>query len=148
MKQKTEIRRTIICLSAPASKGKTSSIRKLYEKLGGVFNTDEHDFVGCIGYGEYKIGCISYGDPGTSPEESIRKLIDDEDCDIIVSASRSYGDTVDEVKDLAQKRNCNYIRFSPIYMCEEAENILNDECHETNINFILEIIHQIIAGKI
>lgn len=145
MKQKAEIRKTIICLSAPASKGKTFTIRKLYEKLGGVYNTDEHDFVGCIMYGKYKIGCISYGDPGTSPEETIKKLLNDENCDIVVSASRSYGETVEKVKDL---ENCSYIRFSPIYMQREVDNILNDECHEANINFILEIIHQIIAGKI
>lgn len=145
MKQKAEIEKTIICLSAAASKGKTLTIRKLYEKLGGVYNTDEHDFVGCIMYGKYKIGCISYGDPGTSPEETIKKLLNDENCDIVVSASRSYGETVEKVKDL---ENCSYIRFSPIYMQREVDNILNDECHEANINFILEIIHQIIAGKI
>ena len=145
MKQKAEIEKTIICLSAAASKGKTLTIRKLYEKLGGVYNTDEHDFVGCIMYGKYKIGCISYGDPVTSPEETIKKLLNDENCDIVVSASRSYGGTVEKVKDL---ENCSYIRFSPIYMQREVDNILNDECHEANINFILEIIHQIIAGKI
>ena len=148
MKQKAEIEKTIICLSAAASKGKTLTIRKLYEKLGGVYNTDEHDFVGCIMYGKYKIGCISYGDLGTSPEETIKKLLNDENCDIVVSASRSYGGTVENVKNMDELSDCNYIRFSPIYMCEEVENILNDECHEANINFILEIIHQIIAGKI
>lgn len=140
--------KTIICLSAPASKGKTYTIRKLYEKLGGVYNTDGHDFVGCVMYGKYKIGCISYGDPGTSPEESIKKLLDNEDCDIVVSASRSYGDTVYKVEDLAKQCGCAYIRFSPIYMHEEVKNILNNECHEANINFILEVIHQIIVGKI
>ena len=59
MKQKV-----FICLYAPANKGKTSTIRKVYEQLGGKKEVLESNYEICdvVTYGDVKIGCESLGD--------------------------------------------------------------------------------------
>lgn len=141
------MKKTIICLSGPGYTGKTSTIWKLFEILGGKNREYYPEVEDKVLYCNYTIGCMSTGDPGSSQEESLEKLLK-EGCNIVVTACRSYGGTVDIVEKLAGKYNYRVIRFSHIYLYNDLGEVLFNLSHEGNIKFILTIIDKLIAGEI
>ncbi len=108
--------RTIICLYATANCGKTKTIRSLFAKLGGdkILLDKSHDFVGVVNFGSKKIGFASEGDPGSPQWENIEPLAQNK-CDIIVTASRTKGDTVYNICDIANKYSYTIVWISPLY---------------------------------
>ncbi len=138
--------KTIICLSGPKDKGKTTTIWKLYELLGGTNREWFPEVEDSIVYHHHKIGCMSTGDPGSSQRESLEKLLK-EGCDIVVAASRTYGATVNDVEKLAEDNKYKIVRFSPLYMYDNNKEVLYNLCHDENIKFILTIIDRLIAGE-
>ena len=139
--------KTIICLSSPGNTGKTSTIWKLFEILGGKNRKYYPEVEDKVLYRNYKIGCMSTGDPGSSQEESLEKLLK-EGCDIVVTACRSYGGTVEIVEKLAVKYKYKVMRFSHIYLYDDFGDALFNLSHEGNIKFIFTIIDKLIAGEI
>ena len=139
--------KTIICLSGPKDTGKTTSVRKLYELLGGTSKKYDSEVADRVKYREYTIGCMSIGDPNSAQKECLEELLR-KDCDIVVTASRSYGGTVDKVlKKLAKQYDYKIIRFSLIYMYEIDNEVLNNLCQEENVKFVLTIIDRLITGE-
>ena len=136
----------IICLSGPANTGKTMSVRKLYELLGGKDRVDYPEIVDSLKYHNYTIGFTSVGDPNSAQEDDLEKMLK-EDCDIVVAASRTYGSTVDIVERLAEKYHYKVIRYSLIYMYDDIGENLFNLSHEGNIHFILTIIDKLIAKE-
>ena len=139
--------KTIICLSGPKDKGKTTTIWKLYELLGGINREWFPEVEDSIVYHHHKIGCMSTGDPGSSQRESLEKLLK-KGCDIVVTASRTYGETEINLYDLARQYHYKVIRISLLYMYEKLGEPLYSLCHEENIKFILTIIDKLIAGGV
>ncbi len=120
--------KTIICLYAPANCGKTQTIRSLFLKLGGckkVLN-GTHDFVSDVDFGKKKIGFASQGDPDSNHKEDIGQLAKDK-CDIIVTASRTKGGTVDNIDDIAQMYKYRVIWISPFYFYD-AQKTTKKQC--------------------
>ncbi len=107
---------TIICLYAPANCGKTKTIRNLFLKLGGAKSVlnGTHDFVSDVNFGGKNIGFASQGDPGSSQRENLEEL-SQKGCEIIVTASRTKGDTVNEVYSCARKYGYTIVWISPFY---------------------------------
>ena len=138
--------KTIICLSASENTGKSTSVRKVYEHLGGRSREFYPEVVDSINYHDYTIGCMSVGDPNSAQEERLEELLS-KGCDIVVTASRSYGGTVDILNNLAEQYNYKVIRFSQIYLYEDMGEELFNLCHNENIKFILTIIDKLIAGE-
>ncbi len=89
------MKKTLICLYATHGKGKTQSIRKVHELLGGDLGVraDSTDIMDVIMHGNVKIGIESTGDPESSQKNDLERLMKDEQCDIIVGASRTRGTT-------------------------------------------------------
>ena len=110
------MKKTIICLYAPANRGKTNTIRSLFIKLGGDKNVlnGTHDFVADVNFGRKKIGFASQGDPGSPQKENLEKLAQG-NCEIIVTASRTKGDTVYAVYDIANKYGYDVVCISGTY---------------------------------
>ena len=108
--------KTIICLYAPANCGKTNTIRSIFRKLGGNKNVlnGAHDFVADVNYGHKRIGFASQGDPGSNQRTHIEQLAQNK-CDIIVTASRTKGDTVDVIYEIANKYGYTVVWISPFY---------------------------------
>lgn len=140
------MKKTIICLSAPADTGKTTTIWKLFEQLGGKNREYYPEVEDSINYRGHKIGCMSTGDPGSSQKESLEKLLK-EDCDIVVAASRSYGKTVEDADELAKQYGYDFIRISLLFMYTEVGKNLFNLSIEANVRFILNIIDKLIAGE-
>ena len=114
--------KTIICLYAPADCGKTKTIRSLFLKLGGDKNVlnGTHDFISDVNYGRKKIGFASQGDPDSSQKENLEKLAQN-NCDIIVTASRTKGGTVDNVCEIANKYGYTVVWVSPFYFYDAKD---------------------------
>ena len=120
--------KTIICLYAPADCGKTKTIRSLFLKLGGdrKLLDGKHDFVSSMNFGNKNIGFASQGDPYSSQKEDVEGLAK---CghDIIVTASRSRGGTVDNITDVAEKYGYSVVWISPFYF-NDADYTTEDLC--------------------
>ena len=140
------MKKTIICLSASENTGKTTSVRKLYELLGGTSKKYDSEVADSVEYREHTIGCMSVGDPNSAQEERLEELLS-KGCDIVVTASRSYGGTVDILNNLAERYNYKVIRFSQIYLYDDLGKVLFNLCHEANVKFIFTIIDKLIAGE-
>ena len=96
--------KTIICLRGKENTGKTTSIRECFKVMTGVDPSEPHDFIANLDAGNgIKIGFSSWGDPGANRRVLERVLPDN--CDVVITACRSYGDTVDAVEEISEITN-------------------------------------------
>ena len=116
------MKKTIICLYAPADCGKTKTIIRLFLKLGGDKKklNGMNDFIADVIFGGKIIGFASQGDPGTQQKKNIEDHAKN-GCDIIVTASRSKGDTVDNVSKIANKYGYKVVWVSPFYFYDKKD---------------------------
>lgn len=143
MEETSKITKTIICLYATADCGKTKTIRYLFKRLGGDKKVlaRTHDFVGDLNFGNKKIGFVSKGDPGSPQWENIEPLAQN-NCDIIVTASRTKGDTVYNICDIANKYGYTVVWISPFFFhdVQYASDELCDYFAERNADNIAQYI--------
>lgn len=137
----------MICFYAPANSGKTISIRKVSKMLDGTHSMleDDCDFVEVIDKDGIRIGLSSKGDPNSN-EEGIKTLIK-KDCRIIVCASRTKGETINEVEQLAGKNDFKVIWLSPISVYDDNQKEYFDLCHTKNAEAAIAIIQSMITGS-
>ena len=137
------MKKTIICLYATANCGKTKSIISLFLKLGGDRNVLDgpHDFVSSVCFGNKKIGFVSEGDPGSPQWENLEALAHN-NCDIIVTASRTKGGTVNNLHDIANKYDYAVVWISQFYFydVQYASDELCDYFAERNADNIAQYI--------
>lgn len=138
------MKKTIICVSARRDRGKSSSIKKLYTMLGGTKPLVDEDIKDVVAYKGYKIGIKSQGDPGTDHRTDLTKFIVEDHVDIIVTASRSRGDTYNAVKEVAGAKGFETLVLFPMSTEEEYSVYPVDNLHKKNAEAILEIINNII----
>ena len=137
------MKKTILCVFGPANTGKTSTIRRVDEMLQSYGAKvvrelfEENDFAREYIFRKHKIGILSLGDPGSSQTEHLEQLAND-DCEIIVCASRSKGTTCDAVSIIA-KRNYDRYWISPLYEYDHKHPLAVD-MHELNAEFIIKAI--------
>lgn len=139
------MKKTIICVSAKGRRGKSSTIKKLYTMLGGTKTfADGEDILEVVTYNDYKIGIKSQGDPGTNHRKDLPKFIVDDYVDIIVTASRSKGDTYNAVYEVADNFGFDTIIFYPMGTESEYPVYPVGNLYTKNAEAILEIINNII----
>ena len=107
---------------------------------------DYPEIVDYVKYHDCMIGFSSVGDPNSAQEEDLEGMLK-RDCDIVITASRTYGSTVDILERLAEQYHYRIIRYSLIYMYDNIGEELFSLSHEGNIHFILTIIDKLIKGK-
>jgi hypothetical protein len=135
--------KTILCLYAPANSGKTSTIRLVDEMLQSrgakslKILSDDSDICKEYLYRNNRIGILSLGDPGSEQSDYLKQLSDDE-CKIIVCASRSKGSTCDAVSKIVDKSDRRYW-ISPLYEYDSTHPLIVD-MHEVNAQFIIKSI--------
>jgi GTPase SAR1 family protein len=95
-----------ICVWGTAGRGKTSTIRKVFELLAAKnksirSNSAQWDIHATAEYKGKKIGFCSQGDPAPYNNQcSILEGLINEGCDIVVCASRTKGETVNLITRL------------------------------------------------
>lgn len=137
----------IICLYAPSDKGKTKSIRRVHELLGGdaEVRANSYDIVDELDYKGVKIGIESAGDPDSEQAEAIEKLMN-AGCPIIIAASRTRGVTVDVVIDLSNQYGYTIIWISPLYGHSPLTDASYIPFADANAKEVVEIIDKLING--
>lgn len=142
------IDKTIICLSARANSGKTTSIRELFLLLTGHYPKRDGDFLSIVQDKnvEHGIGISSVGDSWGN-REPIEKLIK-VGCEIIVCASRTSKDTVNTVYELASNNQYRVIQIAALHG-EHNNTIENYELYSRkNAETIEEFIKGIIQKQL
>ena len=111
----------IVCVSGHSSMGKTGTIRQAWEKFRKISDkplitkSQGKELVGVVRKNARKYGFETLGDPYSDQEKWIKILVESE-CEIIVAASRTHGETVNIVKRIAHQNNYRIIWFSPFYI--------------------------------
>lgn len=148
------MRKTMICINAPTNTGKTSTIKKVHELLGGKeeVRNQEGDFVDVLMYGNTVIGCESEGDPpGEAQRQALEYLMGKKKCDIVIGASRTRDKTINNVKTLLRKYDYDVIWLTPTYAYDPLDGNKNAVCDFIalkNAEIIIELIRQLINNKI
>ena len=137
------MKKTILCLFGPANTGKTSSIMRVDEILQSYgaklvkILFEEYDFCKEYIYRNHKVGILSLGDPGSAQSDYLEQLADDE-CEVIVCASRSKGATCDAVSKIASRYDERYW-ISPLYEYDSNHPLIVD-MHDLNAEFLIKSI--------
>lgn len=119
------MQKKIICISNSGEKGKTESLRNLATILINNQNitcikpknrilSTNGDFRAVFEIDGIIIGIESQGDPNTGLKNRLTNLFNDYNCQIIVCASRTKGETVNDVNSFA-KLNDFQIIWSSTY---------------------------------
>ena len=102
----------IIALYRRAETGKTSTLNLLIELLDKNEKAEENrltkDRRVSISYGSKKIAVTTWGDNEVELKENI-KYFEKEDCDILVTATRTRGETSEILNDYAKEINTEII---------------------------------------
>ena len=113
--------------------------------LGGTQPiVDGVDIMDVVNYKGYKIGIKSQGDPGTDHRTDLGKFIMELHVDIIVTASRSTGQTLWSIYDIAKETGFETIVLTPMSTETEYDIYPVENLNTKNAEAILEIINNII----
>ena len=133
--------KTIIYIWGNAGIGKSTIIRRVFDKLNvpGLAPAEEQgdDIYAILDYRNRKVGIVSMGDPGSGQNEYLRRMVEDEKCEIIVCASRTKGWTTECVDMYAQKHGYRLVWFSPfVGYGQISRNLLNDLSSDAIVRLI------------
>jgi hypothetical protein len=123
---------TIIALRGVANRGKTASIKRVYDLLKGAYSKAmfQEIVVGVdiqiiITIDGVKVGIESQGDPNSRQLKSLKTFVK-VGCKVIVCATRSYGMTVDAVNSLSKQYNIQWLEKQAT-QTKRAQDVANDE---------------------
>lgn len=142
--------KTIIAVYGRASEGKSTSIKLACRKLLRDFPNavppvegvnDNGDILTVITLGDIRIGFESQGDPKSRmiSEDTLRQLANQE-CDIIICATRTRSETVRKVDEIANEFGYHTLWLSSYWSPSLNSNVLNDQLSDQIIQFITSLI--------
>lgn len=142
--------KTIIAVYGRAEEGKSTSIKLACRKLLSDYPNaippaeginDNGDILTIVRLGDIKIGFESQGDPKSRmiSEDTIRYLANEE-CHIIICATRTGGETVHKVDEIANEFNYHTLWLSSYWSPNLNFNVLNDQLSDQLIRLITSLI--------
>ncbi len=155
------MKKTIIAIYGRANEGKSETIKKVCKMLivnfpkakPSITDIDySKDILVTIQIGNIKIGIESQGDPNSRMlnEETIKKLVDKEadknlgGCDIIICTTRTGGNTVKKVDEIAKNYDYHTLWISSFWSPTLNHTVLN----RIAAHNIIEIIKSLIVGQL
>lgn len=141
--------KTIISIWHSSNKGKTRTIREvanyllqnytdteiIYSPPNGI--PDQGDFRIVLRVKGKIIGIETQGDPGTGLEKRLSDLADIFNCDIIICSSRTRGETVMAIENVANTRDYQTIWTSTYQI---GNNILHEQVNKLKAKQITELL--------
>ena len=133
--------KTIISIFGTEDTGKTSVIKNIFYKLNqdNTFNNVDlaPNEVKAIGmYNNKLIGIESVGDPDSRQGKSLQEFVD-KGCEIIICASRTKGETKENVDNIVKNHNYQLIRTSNFF--GGIKGMLNNQI-DLNTEFSIAIL--------
>lgn len=120
--------KTIVAIHNTANKGKTQTLTWLSDLLVAKYGSKSikeeeplrslkrSDFHIVIDANGIKIGIETQGDPGTGLDSKLELLVQTHQCDLIFCTTRTRGETVDAVRDIANDNDYHLIWTSTYHM--------------------------------
>ena len=139
--------------------GKTSSLKKVIGELldnkateipgtrEGDHNNKDADERVILDYKGILIGIETQGDPGSRLFSSLKDFVEKE-CEIIVCARRTSGNTYEEVMNLKKQHGYEIIWYSNPYVESIEEGELPDKVKAVYAKSVREMIEKRISGEI
>ena len=127
--------KTIICLRGKENTGKTTSIRECYKLMTGK-EPKTKDFIANVEASlNIKIGFSSWGAPGAN--KRVLQIVLPDNCDVVITACRTHGGTVEAVDELAKVFGYQVIY---IYLMNGEDKVHQPIYTKMNVDAICEII--------
>ncbi|NEM99456.1 hypothetical protein [Pontibacter burrus] len=129
--------KTILSVWNSGGKGKSGTIRELARILLANYPgyipvkpltiniPSDIDFLIVIEIDGIRVGIVSQGDPGTGLDRKLKELADEHNCDIIICATRTRGETVKIVDRIAKSRGYDTIRTSTYQVSTTHRKLAN-----------------------
>lgn len=143
------MKKTVIALKGIGGQGKSETIKRLRNLIKSTYThhvenilIDKGDVKVIIEIKGVKIGIESQGDPDSRQEKSISEFVS-KNCDIIICASRTRGETVDTVFNT--KKDGYRVIWVTNYRSKE---ISHSELNNLSAKHLLELINQIMSSII
>lgn len=147
--------KTIIGIYGRGQEGKSTTIKKVVELIlnnypNAVCSVDPVDYKGdvllTIQIGVIKVGFESQGDPNSRMiyADTVENLAKVDNCDIIVCATRTEGETVKKVDYVADTYGYHTIWLSSFWSPTITQRLLNQFAAEN----IIRIIDALIIGRL
>lgn len=131
----------IIALYRSAETGKTSTLNLLIELLDKNKKVEEERLIEdrrvSISYGSKKIAVTTWGDNGFELKENI-KFFEKENCDILVTATRTRGETTGILNDYAKEIDTDIIWIEK-NISAKLEELIN-QSQAKDINAIIDTL--------
>ncbi len=146
------MKKTIIANWGPSNQGKTDTIKRLAQL---ILDTYPHakctpakpsfkaDIVLIIMLGKIRIGIESQGDPNSRLPDSL-KYFSEEKCDIIVCATRTSGQTVEEVNALNTSHGYDTVWVTNHRSPDKDISRIN----QLSANHILDLMQRILDDRL
>lgn len=143
------MQKKLIAISGTAGTGKSPSVRAIVNNIQTYFPQatieiliPDGDIKVLVKIGEIIVGIESQGDPNSRLQESLL-YFNEQNCDIIICASRTSGMTVDWIDNMFSKYNYEIIWTSNYFSNELSSEFLNNIFAES----ILQLIKKLIDTK-
>lgn len=129
--------KTILAISHSQGKGKTETVREIAQNLIRIYPNFKpifpipikiplkYDFRLIIEINGKIIGLESQGDPNTNLKKRLKDLVNKYNCDIIYCTTRTKGETVKAVKDVANNFGYDQI-WTSTYQTTTNHSLVND----------------------
>ena len=131
----------IIALYRRSETGKTSTLNLLIELLDKNKKIEKERFKEdrrvSISYGSKKIAVTTWGDNGFELKENI-KFFEEENCDILVTATRTRGETTEILTDYAKEIDTEIIWIEK-NISKKMEDLIN-QSQAKDINAIIDTL--------
>ena len=140
----------IIALWHGAGRGKSSSLRNLANLFDQQYQLDipaeilerieaRFDFQWVFEINGVTVAILSQGDPRTNLERRLRDLIAINNCNLIFCATRTRGETVRAVENVANAFDTNII-WTSTYQPTNENDV--DQLNEIKAQHLLDLVHQ------
>ena len=131
----------IIALYRRSETGKTSTLNLLIELLDKNKKIEKERLIEdrrvSISYGSKKIAVTTWGDNGFELKENI-KFFEEENCDILVTATRTRGETTEILTDYAKEIDTEIIWIEK-NISKKMEDLIN-QSQAKDINAIIDTL--------
>lgn len=144
------MKKTIIGVYGTANIGKSKTINRLGHLIGenggsSDNNINFYDYFAVFSYKSACVGIQTYGDYKFAVEEGLGKF-KEQNCEVIVIASKQYGGTVDVLNEFAKDNDFRVIWVTPYQVLDGSIDI--DELKNYSAQHLLRMVNDVIDGSL
>jgi|GEM_PF-6042486 len=142
---------TVIAIWGGGQQGKTSALRRTIERMEEHYQTtarldaprENRDATAVLETRWGRIGVTTQGDPTTAPHLRVQRLAEEEQCKVVLCATRTRGDTVNDLERLCNERGWRLLWWSNISGAQPYEG-----WNDLSSRYILDLVNTLMIGQV